>query len=138
MDLYNKRYRTLAEHRAAVAKRKETERLTAGQDISTLKSKPSKTKAVRSTSTSTNSSATPKPKAKPAAKPASKAKVTKPDGSVKAIKVQRKGSTAVKAAKRPNQTTNGASLGSKLSAAEKAKRAKAAATPNKPAGDPLR
>ena len=54
----------------------DEKRITGGQDISTLKSKPSPTRAVRSTSTSKNSSATPKPKptAKAKAKPTAKAK----------------------------------------------------------------
>ena len=59
-DLYVNRHLTLAAHRAAVKKQNEEKRITAGQDISTLKSEPSSTKAVRSASTSKNSSATTK------------------------------------------------------------------------------
>ena len=64
--------------RKAIKSVVDEKRITGGQDISTLKSKPSKTKAVKSTSTSTSSSK------------------TKGDGSVKAIPVKRSGSTEVK------------------------------------------
>ena len=108
MDLYNKRYKTLAEHRAAVAARKTLDKgknigPVANADAYGSKIKKSPTAAVRSASTSTNSAKTTKSKAKPAAK--SKAKITPPklkatakkgDGSVKAIKVKRAGSTEVK------------------------------------------
>ncbi len=93
MDLYNKRYKTLAEHRAAVKARATLKK---GKNVGPVANadaygskikKPSNTQAVRSASTSTNSSKTtkskkpkptppkaqlktsPKPAAKPAAKP---------------------------------------------------------------------
>jgi hypothetical protein len=140
MDLYNNRYKTLAAHQAAVAARKTLEK---GKNIGPVANadaygskikKPSK-KAVVSTSTGTNSAKT------AASKSAKKATLkTSPTATAKkkATKESRSDglrnlSKTVKSTNRPNQTKNGASLGSKLSAAEKAKRAKAAASPNKTA-----
>lgn len=137
MDLYNKRYRTLAEHQAAVKKQNAAKNTPAnayaGNGAPGAQSR--QTKAVISTSTGTNSAKT------AASKPAKKATLkTSPKATAakKATKESRSDglrnlSNKVTAPKRPNQTKNGASLGSKLSAAEKAKRAKAAASPNKPA-----
>ena len=92
-------------------------------------------KAVVSTSTGTNSAKTATSKS---AKKATLKTSPKATAAKKATKESRSDglrnlSKTVKSTKRPNQTKNGASLGSKLSAAEKAKRAKAAASPNKPA-----
>ena len=107
----------------------------AGNGAPGAQSKP--TQAVISTSTGTNSAKT--AASKPAKKaPATKAPATKAPAAKKATKESRSDglrnlSNKVTAPKRPKQTTNGASLGSKLTAAEKAKRAKAAASPNKPA-----
>ena len=143
MDKYNNRYKTLAAHQAAVRARKLLEGgknvgPVANADAYGSKIKKSPTKAVRSASTGTNSSKTtttkkPKVVKKSKLKTSPAATAKKGDGSVIATKVKRSGSTSVEPAKRPNQTKNGASLGSKLSAAEKAKRLKAAMTPNKPA-----
>lgn len=103
--LYVNRHKSLKAHQAAVKARKAKERLTGGQDISTLKSKPSTPKP----------KATPKPAAKPTAKPKTKpatpARSSAPEPTVTRPSPPK---TSPKAPKRP-------------------KRAKAAKTPNKPA-----
>lgn len=112
---HNKRYKTLKEHRAAVAARKtlqggKNKGPVANADAYGSAIKKPKAKAKKVATAPKPAAAKPKAAAKPAAKPT--------------------------APKRPNQTKNGASLGSTLSPAEKAKRAKAASPAAVKAAEP--
>jgi len=128
--LYKKRFATLKEHRAAVAARKT---LKDGKNIGPVAHGSSYAKAL----TASKKKADPTPKA---ATPKTTPKKSTPkadpqrntgsgrDGSF-GLGTSGKGRPSDPA--RPNQTKNGASLGSKLSPAEKKRRAEAAASVGK-------
>jgi hypothetical protein len=87
--------------RATIKASRGEKRITAGQDISTLGSKFSdKKKPAAKPTSKTNKK---KPAAKPTAKPTAPKATKKGDGSVKAIKVQRTGSTEVKKTAKPTK-----------------------------------
>lgn len=128
--LYKKRYATLKEHRAAVAARKT---LKNGKNIGPVAHGDSYAKAV----TASKKKAEPTPKA---ATPKTTPKKSTPkadpqrntgsgrDGS---FGLGTSGKGRPSDPKRPNQTVNGASLGSKLTPAEKKRREEAAASVGK-------
>jgi len=108
--LFKKRYATLKEHRAAVAARKA---LKGGKNIGPVANADAYGSAI-------------KPKAKPKAATPKKSTPTPTTSSGRTSSQSR-----VADHSRPNQTVNGASLGSRLTAEEKKKREEAAASVGK-------